>query len=72
MGSTLDKPLKANFGLVINTFIGKNILRLSTKNVISSISKNIALNNLKIDKKVVDSYIQVSLKSSLTRIAKLK
>ncbi|HEX13865.1 MAG: hypothetical protein C0173_08385 [Desulfurella sp.] len=73
--STLDKPLKANFGLVINTFIGKNILRLSTKNAISSISKNIVVNNFKIekiDKKVIDSYIKFSLKSSLTRITKLK
>ncbi len=69
--STLDKPLKSNFGLVINTFIGKNILRLSAKNIISSISKSIVLSNLKIDKKVVDSYIKASLKLSLVRITKL-
>ena len=70
--SRLDKPLKANLGLVINTFIGKNILRLSTRNVISSISKSIVLNNLKIDKSIVDSYIKASLKLSKERIIKLK
>lgn len=70
--SVLDKPLRANLGLVINTFIGKNILRLSTKNVISSISKSIALNNMKIDKKIVDNYIKASLKLSKERIIKLK
>ncbi|MGC9257651.1 zinc dependent phospholipase C family protein [Desulfurella sp.] len=70
--SILDKPLRANLGLVINTFIGKNILRLSTKNIISLVSKNIALNNMKIDKDIVDNYIKVSLKLSKERIVKLK
>ncbi len=68
--TTLDKPLKANFGLMINTFIGKNILRLSTKNIVSSISKSIVIN--KIDKSIVDNYILASLKLSKERIIKLK
>jgi hypothetical protein len=70
--SRLDKPLKANLGLVINTFVGKNILRLSTKKAIYSIPKIIVLNNLEINKSIVDSYIKASLELSKDSIIKLK
>jgi len=70
--SRLDKPLKANFGLVINTFVGKNIVRLSTRKAIYFIPKIIVLNNLEINKSIVDSYIKASLKLSKDSIIKLK
>jgi hypothetical protein len=70
--SRLDKPLKANLGLVINTFVGKNILRLSTRKAIYSIPKIIVLNNLEINKSIVDSYIKASLELSRDSIIKLK
>jgi len=67
--STLDKPLKSNVGLAINTFIGKNILKLSAKNIICFLSKSINLN--RVDKNTVDAYILASLKLSKIHIAKL-
>jgi len=70
--SRLDKPLKANFGLVINTFVGKNIIKLSTRKVIYYIPKTIVLNNLEINKSIVDGYIKASLKLSKDNIIKLK
>jgi hypothetical protein len=70
--SKLDKPLKANFGLVINTFVGKNIIRLSTRKTIYFIPKIIVLNNLEINKNIVDGYIKASLKLSKDNIIKLK
>jgi len=70
--SRLDKPLKANFGLVINTFVGKNIVRLSTRKAIYYIPKIIVLNNLEINKSIVDGYIKASLKLSKDNIIKLK
>jgi len=70
--SKLDKPLKANFGLVINTFVGKNIVRLSTRKTIYFIPKIMVLNNFEINKNIVDGYIKASLKLSKDNIIKLK
>ena len=70
--SRLDKPLKANFGLVINTFVGKNIVRLSTRKTIYFIPKIMVLNNFEINKRIVDSYINASLRLSKEYIIKLK
>lgn len=71
--SVLDKPLRSNLGLVVNTFIGKNVLRLFTKNAVSRITENVMIfHNTKISKEIIDTYIKTSLYLSKDNLINLK